>query len=91
VAPGGIVQLQHAFKTPTLRNVTEHAPYMHDGSVATLADVIDHYDHGFQNRPSLDVQMVPLQLTPAEKQALLDFLDTLTSVDAPVTVPVLPR
>jgi len=40
----GIVQLEHAFKTPTLRNVNQRAPYMHDGSVATLSAVIDHYE-----------------------------------------------
>ena len=90
VAPG-ITQLQHAFKTPTLRNVNQHAPYMHDGSVQTLEAVIDHYDNAFTTRPSLDVEMVPLKLTPDEKRDLLAFLDTLTSVDPPVTVPVLPQ
>jgi cytochrome c peroxidase len=90
VAPG-IVQLEHAFKTPTLRNITQRAPYMHDGSVATLSAVIDHYDHGFVNRPSLDTQMHRLGLTPQEKVDLLAFLDTLTSVDAPAVVPVLPQ
>jgi cytochrome c peroxidase len=90
VAPG-IVQLEHAFKTPTLRNVNLRAPYMHDGSVPTLAAVIDHYDSGFVQRPSLDTQMRQLGLTPAEKADLLAFLDTLTSVDAPVSMPMLPQ
>jgi cytochrome c peroxidase len=90
IAPG-IPQLEHAFKTPTLRNITQRAPYMHDGSVATLAEVIDHYDTGFVKRPSLDAEMHPLKLTPAEKADLLAFLDTLTSVDAPAVIPVLPQ
>jgi cytochrome c peroxidase len=87
----GIVQMQHAFKTPTLRNITEHAPYMHDGSVATLAAVVEHYDSGFVRRPSLDSEMVPLGLTAQEKQDLVAFMLTLTSVDPPVTMPVLPN
>lgn len=90
IAPG-IEQLEHAFKTPTLRNVKQRAPYMHDGSIATLAAVIDHYDSGFVRRPSLDMEMRPLGLTAAEKADLLIFLDSLTSADAPVVVPVLPQ
>jgi cytochrome c peroxidase len=90
VAPG-IAQLEHAFKTPTLRNISQRAPYMHDGSVATLAAVIDHYDNGFVQRPSLDTEMHPLGLSPAEKADLLAFLDTLTSVDTPAVIPVLPQ
>jgi cytochrome c peroxidase len=87
----GIVQMQHAFKTPTLRNITEHGPYMHDGSVATLLEVVEHYDTGFVKRPSLDAEMVPLNLSAAEKKDLVAFMETLTSVDAPVTMPVLPN
>jgi cytochrome c peroxidase len=90
VAPG-IVQLEYAFKTPTLRNINQRAPYMHDGSLVTLSAVIDHYDHGFVNRPSLDTQMHPLRLNAEEKADLLAFLNTLTSVDAPAVVPVLPQ
>jgi cytochrome c peroxidase len=87
----GIVQLEHAFKTPTLRNINQRAPYMHDGSLATLAAVIDHYDSGFVTRPSLDTQMHRLGLTPEEKADLAAFLDTLTSVDPATVVPVLPQ
>jgi len=90
IAPG-IVQLEHAFKTPTLRNINQRAPYMHDGSMATLSAVIDHYDHGFEHRDSLDTQMHELNLTGDEKADLLAFLDTLTSADTPVVVPVLPQ
>jgi cytochrome c peroxidase len=87
----GIVQLERAFKTPTLRNIAQRAPYMHDGSVPTLAAVIDHYDNGFETRPSLDSNIHPLGLSSAEKADLLAFLNALTSVDDPVTLPVLPR
>lgn len=90
VAPG-IEQLEHAFKTPTLRNVSQRAPYMHNGTVATLAAVIDHYDTGFVHRASLDTQMKPLGLTAEEKADLLAFLDTLTGAAAPATIPVLPH
>lgn len=90
VAPG-IAQLEHAFKTPTLRNITQRAPFMHDGSLPTLAAVIDHYDHGFVRRESLDTQMQPLNLSAADKADLLALLDTLTSTDAPSFVPVLPQ
>jgi cytochrome c peroxidase len=87
----GIVQLEHAFKTPTLRNVNQRAPYMHDGSVSSLAAVIEHYDGGFETRASLDTNMHRLGLTKDEKADLLAFLDTLTSVDDPVQPVALPR
>lgn len=67
-----------AFKTPTLRNVTETAPYMHDGSEATLRDVIEFYDRGGRPNPWLSKEMRPLGLTDAEKQDLLAFLEALT-------------
>ncbi|HEY3845991.1 MAG TPA: cytochrome c peroxidase [Acetobacteraceae bacterium] len=86
-----VQSMQHAFKTPTLRDVDRRGPYMHDGSLATLAEVIDHYDSGGTERSSLSNEMRPLHLTAAEKQALLAFLGTLTSDDPPVTLPVLPN
>jgi cytochrome c peroxidase len=69
-----------AFKTPTLREVSRTAPYMHDGSVATLAEVIDFYDRGGIGNPYRDPELRPLQLTPAEKQALEAFLRALSGV-----------
>jgi cytochrome c peroxidase len=84
--------MQHAFKTPTLRSVADRAPYLHNGSASTLAAVIEFYNEGGKaRRPSLSPEITPLHLTPAEKQALEAFLRTLTSVDAPVTIPVVPR
>src|SRR5262249_9215164 len=66
------------FKTPTLRNITETAPYMHDGSEATLADVIDLYDRGGVANPNLSKEMKPLALSAGEKRDLLAFLTSLT-------------
>jgi cytochrome c peroxidase len=84
-------KLQHAFKVPTLRDVTRRAPYMHDGSVATLEEVIDLYDRGGIDRPSRSELIRPLHLTPDEKADLLAFLATLTAPPVPYAKPPLPR
>jgi cytochrome c peroxidase len=67
------------FRTPTLRNVALTAPYFHDGSAATLADVIELYDKGGNPTRNLDPEMKPLKLTPDQKQDLVRFLESLTS------------
>ena len=67
-----------AFKTPSLRNVAETAPYMHDGSIASLEDVIAHYERGGTPNPWLDEEIRPLRLSPAEKRQLIAFLRALT-------------
>ncbi len=85
------VKLQYAFKTPTLRNVARRAPYMHDGSVATLEAVIELYDRGGIDRPSRSQFIAPLRLTKDEKANLVAFLNTLTSPPVAVAVPILPR
>jgi cytochrome c peroxidase len=73
--------MQHAFKTPTLRDVARRAPYMHDGSVATLEQVIELYDRGGDaKRSSLSPEIKPLHLTPQEKQDLIAFLRSLTTL-----------
>lgn len=68
-----------AFKTPSLRNVAETAPYMHDGSIASLEDVIDHYERGGVTNPWLDEEIQPLELTALEKRQLIAFLEALTA------------
>lgn len=84
--------MQSAFKTPTLRNVDRRAPYMHDGSEATLEQVIEFYDQGGKaRRPSLAPEMKALHLTAQEKRRLVEFMKTLTSVDPAVTLPSMPR
>ena len=67
-----------AFKTPTLREVARTAPYMHDGSLATLEEVIEFYDRGGNPNPYLDPELHPLKLTPEEKLALVAFLKALS-------------
>ena len=67
-----------AFKVPTLREVARTAPYMHDGSIATLEEVIEFYDRGGNANPYLDPELRPLNLTAAEKRALLAFLRALS-------------
>lgn len=85
------IKLKHAFKTPTLRDVARRAPYMHDGSIATLQGVVDLYDRGGIDRPSRSAQIVPLHLTDREKKELIAFLETLTSPGKPFPAPQLPR
>jgi cytochrome c peroxidase len=70
-----------AFKTPQLRNVALTAPYMHDGSEASLASVIELYDRGGNANPYLDGGMRPLALTADEKADLVALLESFTSTD----------
>lgn len=72
-------KLRYAFKTPTLRNVAQRAPYMHDGSVATLEEVIEIYDKGGIDRPSRSPSIRPLLLTATEKADLIALLQTLSA------------
>ena len=84
------VKMQHAFKTPTLRNALERAPYMHNGSMVTLRDVVVHYNTGGIDRPSLSNEMRPLNLSQQEQDDLVAFMATLSSVDERIALPVLP-
>lgn len=65
------------FKTPSLRNVALTAPYMHDGSINTLSEVVQFYNEGGQNNPLLDKNILPLNLSSSEKQDLVQFLKAL--------------
>jgi cytochrome c peroxidase len=67
-----------SFKTPTVRDIELTAPYMHDGSLKTLEDVVEHYDKGGNPNPSLDVDMKPLKLTKQESADLVAFMKALT-------------
>ena len=69
---------QGAFKTPTLREIAQTAPYMHDGSVATLEEVIEFYNRGGNTNLYLDPELRPLHLTAEEKKSLLAFLKSLS-------------
>jgi cytochrome c peroxidase len=87
----GVLKMEHAFKTPGLREISRRSPYMHDGSLATLDQVVEHYNQGGVDRPSRSDLMKPLSLTTDEKADLVAFLKTLTSDLNPTAVPVLPR
>lgn len=67
-----------AFKTQQIRNIGLTAPYMHDGSLQTLWDVIDHYNKGGEANPYLDGGIEPLNLTETEVGQLVSFMFTLT-------------
>ena len=69
-----------AFKTPTLREVARSAPYMHDGSISTLDEVVDFYDQGGRVNPFLDPEVRPLRLNELEKHALVAFLRSLSGM-----------
>jgi cytochrome c peroxidase len=66
------------FKTPSLRNIALTAPYMHDGSLNTLEEIVEHYNSGGKNHINKDSLIVPLNLSTNQKSALVSFLKTLT-------------
>lgn len=81
-----------AFKTPTLREISLTAPYMHDGRFATLEEVVGHYSRGGIKNPFLDNQIIPLNLTESEKRDVVEMLRTLNGegwqhVKAPISFP----
>jgi cytochrome c peroxidase len=71
------------FKSPSLKNVGHSGFFMHDGRFTTLLEVVEHYDSGIQNGPALDNRLRPggnpqrLNLSAADRQALVDFMLTL--------------
>ncbi len=67
-----------AFKTPTVRDIELTAPYMHDGSLKTLEEVVEHYDKGGNPNPALDPDIKPLKLTKQESADLVAFMKALT-------------
>ena len=79
----GRVEDRGAFKTATLREIARTAPYMHDGSLATLDDVVDYYDRGGNAAPGLDAELRPLHLTDAERASLVAFLGALNASALP--------
>ena len=80
-----------AFRTTSLRNIMLTAPYMHDGSLATLREVVEHYDEGGTKSPWLSDKVFPLNLSEQEKQDLVRFLEEgLTGWVTEVEVPRLP-
>jgi cytochrome c peroxidase len=80
-----------AFKTPTLRDLADTAPYMHDGSKKTLAEVVDFYDDGGIKNSNLDPKIKPIGLTDAEQADLVAFLNALNGDRVRMTAPPMPR
>jgi cytochrome c peroxidase len=68
---------RYVFKVPSLRRVQITAPYMHDGSVSTLADVVEQYNTGGANHSYTDSRIEPLGLSVSEKAQLVAFLEAL--------------
>lgn len=87
----GVIRAQHAFKTPGLREIAHRGPYMHDGSMATLEEVVEHYNHGGVSRESRAEMVKPLALSKQEKADLVALLQTFTSDVDPTTMPTMPR
>ncbi len=82
--------MKGAFKTPTLRDIELTAPYFHDGSAATLMEVVEHYVKGGEVTTNLSPNLKKLDLNEQEKQDLVAFMLALTSKHKPVSLPVVP-
>lgn len=83
---GAVLRLEaaeYAFKTPSLREAARRAPYMHDGSLASLDNVVKHYVSGIADRATRSPDLRKIALSADEQAALVAFLRTLTSEDAP--------
>ena len=70
------------YKTPSLRNVALTAPYMHDGSLRTLPEVVAFYDRGGHPHPGIDPRIRALHLSQIERDSLVAFLNSLTGDNA---------
>ncbi len=79
-----------ALKTPTLRDISLTAPYMHNGEYKTLAEVVNHYDRGGDSKKNISPLMIKLNLSKQEKKDLVAFMESLTGVAANVEIPRLP-
>jgi cytochrome c peroxidase len=77
-----------AFRTPTLRNIAQTAPYMHDGSHKTLRDSVDFYVGGGNSNPQLDKEIKTLKLSEQERSDLVAFLEALTGDLPPDVGPI---
>ena len=74
----GLSSDEGRFKTPSLRNVGLTSPYMHDARLATLENVIEHYNAGLASHPTTDTLIRPLGLNSGEVSDLIAFLESLT-------------
>lgn len=83
--------MKGAFKTPTLRDISDTAPYFHDGSAANLSEVVIHYIKGGVVKTNLSPNMKALSLTDKESKAIVEFLRALTTKHKPFVLPILPK
>jgi cytochrome c peroxidase len=70
----GLASDRGAYKTPSLRDVDQTAPYMHNGSLSSLAAVVEHYDRGGNGHPQQDDQILPIGLSAEQLRNLVAFL-----------------
>jgi len=86
-----VAAMKGAFKTPTLRDIELTAPYYHDGSAATLRDVVDHYARGGDDRSNVSADVRKLDLSEQDKQDLVAFMRSLTGERTAFVAPKLPQ
>ena len=82
--------MKGAFKTPTLRDINLTAPYFHDGSSDTLAQVVDHYVKGGVIKTNLSPSLKALSLSASEEADIVAFMNALTTPPKAHELPVLP-
>ena len=82
---------QYAFKTPSLRDIAQRAPYMHDGEFPTLDMVVRHYVTGGIDRPSRSPKMTTVPLSEQDIADLVAFMQSLTGERQVVALPILPN
>ena len=86
-----VAAMKGAFKTPTLRDIELTAPYYHDGSAATLREVVDHYARGGDDRSNVSPDVRPLNLSEQDKEDLVAFMRALTGKRTAFAQPQLPQ
>lgn len=82
---------KNAFKTPTLRNLSHRSPFMHNGHLKSLEDVVDHYISGVIDRPSTSPLITNVPLSMEQRSDLIAFLKSLTAERQDVSMPILPN
>jgi cytochrome c peroxidase len=86
-----VASLKGAFKTPTVREAANTAPYFHDGSAKSLDELVDFYAKGGVVKTNVSKSMKELALSKDEKEQLVSFINALSSPAKPFVLPVLPR
>lgn len=89
--PPQVTLMQYAFKTPSLRDLPINGPYMHNGSMLNLEEVIKHYEKGGIDRKSRSLEIKPFELTDAERLSLIEFVKMLDGGHLKVDYPRIPE